>query len=105
MSNPDPKPRRRIIATREQWQQIADEKMGPCRICRRVESNGSVQDRIEFHHLVRRSQGGDDVPDNIVPLCTMCHRQIHDGNLSFGKMGQLLTESERRYVAEKRSQP
>lgn len=77
---PDPKPRKRIVATKQEWDAIAEAKQGPCRICRRVESNGSVHSRIELHHLVRRSQGGDDVAENIVPLCGECHTKLHAGN-------------------------
>src|SRR5215469_14861279 len=52
-----PKRQRRIVATKEEWAAIAEAKQGPCRICRRAESNGSVHTTIEFHHLIRRSQG------------------------------------------------
>lgn len=78
--SPDPKPARRIVATKQEWAAIAEAKQGPCRICRRVESNGSVHSRIELHHLIRRSQGGDDVAENIVPLCGECHTKLHAGN-------------------------
>ncbi|MCR4340080.1 MAG: HNH endonuclease [Gemmatimonadaceae bacterium] len=44
-------------------------KAGPCRSC------GSPGP-IEMHHLVNRSQRGDDVPGNLVPLCLDCHRSI-----------------------------
>ena len=94
--SPDPKPTRRIVASKAEWQAIADAKQGPCRICRRVESNGSVHSTIELHHLVRRSQGGDDVADNIVPLCGACHRDYHNGRL--GGVSIRMTSSERRYV-------
>lgn len=77
---PIPKPRKRIRATAAEWAAIAEAKQGPCRICRRIESNGSVHSRIELHHLIRRSQGGDDVAENIVPLCGECHTKLHAGN-------------------------
>src|SRR5215472_3802788 len=44
-----PKRQRRIVATKEEWAAIAAAKQGPCRICRRVESNGSVHSTIELH--------------------------------------------------------
>lgn len=80
VSDPDPKPLKRIRATADEWAEIAEAKQGPCRICRRVESNGSVHSRIELHHLIRRSQGGDDVAENIIPLCGECHTKLHAGN-------------------------
>ena len=91
---PDPKPRKRIVATKAEWAAIAEAKQGPCRICRRVESNGSVHSKIQLHHLIRRSQGGDDVPENIVPLCGECHRRLHDGRL----VSLRLTAAEKAYL-------
>jgi len=91
-----PKRQHRIVATKAEWEAIAEAKQGPCRICRRVESNGSVHSTIELHHLIRRSQGGDDVPDNIVPLCGACHRKLHDGRPGLAHLR--LTPSEKRYL-------
>ncbi len=31
----------------------------------------------EVHHVLRRSQGGTDHPDNLVDLCPDCHRWVH----------------------------
>jgi len=91
-----PKRQRRIVATKQEWLLIAEMKQGPCRICRRIESNGSLHTTIERHHLVRRSQGGDDVPENIVPLCGACHRKLHDGRPALAQMR--LTPAEKRYL-------
>jgi len=91
-----PKRPKRIVATKEEWQAIAEAKQGPCRICRRVESNGSLHTTIELHHLIRRSQGGDDVADNIVPLCGACHRKLHDGRPGLAQIR--LTPAEKRYL-------
>lgn len=33
------------------------------------------------HHILLRSQGGDDVPDNVMPLCHECHMAWHAGNI------------------------
>ena len=35
--------------------------------------------RCSAHHLIKRSQGGDDVQENLIPLCTACHVVLHDG--------------------------
>lgn len=69
-----------------------------CRLCGRVSSNG--------HHLVYRSQGGADDPDNIIPLCgsgtTGCHGKIHahdhEARLA---VGFSLRDEERRYLVRK----
>lgn len=72
MAQPDPKPRKRVTnpkATKLKLQ--ADRK---CRSCEQPATDG--------HHVLLRSQGGDDVPDNIMPLCHACHMAWHAGNIS-----------------------
>lgn len=32
---------------------------------------------IQAHHVLARSQGGDDVLANLAPLCVDCHRALH----------------------------
>ncbi len=43
---------------------------GRCALCER-ESN-----HLELHHLIPVSDGGKDEPDNIIPLCHECHKEI-----------------------------
>lgn len=31
----------------------------------------------DFHHVIFRSQGGKDVPENLVVLCRNCHDKAH----------------------------
>jgi 5-methylcytosine-specific restriction endonuclease McrA len=57
---------RRKVASPKQWAAIAAAKQGPCRVC---VSPGVCQ----LHHLVSREDHGDDVAENIVPLCGDCH--------------------------------
>lgn len=87
MTDPRPYPKRaqlhrparrraRITATKAQWAEIAAAKLGPCRVCCDPGHNGSQFGRIQLHHLVSRSQLGDDVADNIVPLCLRCHESV-----------------------------
>jgi 5-methylcytosine-specific restriction endonuclease McrA len=44
-----------------------------CQIC------GSGQN-LEVHHKNFRSQLGDDSEENLITLCTICHRIIHRQN-------------------------
>lgn len=46
-----------------------------CRHCR----GKSKDKRLRVHHVVFRSQGGTDEPDNLLTLCCTCHDQLHDG--------------------------
>ena len=35
--------------------------------------------QLHVHHVIFRSQGGSDAPDNLVTLCRDCHEQLHAG--------------------------
>jgi 5-methylcytosine-specific restriction endonuclease McrA len=95
---------RRRVASPKQWQAIIAAKGGPCRVCADPASNGRVHGLIEFHHLVSRARGGDDVPDNIVPLCSDCHAAVTRGAPGTVRLlAALLTPQERSYVQRKRA--
>jgi 5-methylcytosine-specific restriction endonuclease McrA len=108
---PDPKSRSlargerrrfRHKATKDEWARIVKAKQGPCRVCVRPTSNGSYWGKIELHHIVPRSQGGDDVADNIVPLCGSCHILVTDRRGTvLTRLEQSLTDSEYAYVISK----
>lgn len=67
---PDPRPPRRVKASQAEWEAIKS-RYGHvrCVVCGRPGQS--------LHHLVPKSQGGDDLPINLVPLCgsgtTGCH--------------------------------
>lgn len=50
------------------------------------------------HHILLRSQGGDDVEDNILPLSTKAHRTYHDTGVL---PGVKLTDAEYAYLVGK----
>ena len=85
----------RKIASPKQWQAIIEAKRGPCRVCR-------DERFIQYHHLIPRDMGGEDVADNIVPVCAECH-----WNLTAKRIGAPLslvsglTDSEYAYAVEK----
>lgn len=39
--------------------------------------------RIELHHVIRRSQGGSTIIDNLLPLCVLCHSKTDGDSLWF----------------------
>ena len=95
---------RRKVASNKRWQQLQDEKIGPCRICTDPGTNGSVHGKIQLHHIVPRDQGGDDVAENLVPLCPDCHGKVTRLDASFIVALELsLTPEERAYALAKRS--
>jgi 5-methylcytosine-specific restriction endonuclease McrA len=62
---------KRKVASPKQWQAISEAKRGPCRVC--SDRNPAL---LELHHLVSRQDHGDDLADNLVPLCRPCHDAI-----------------------------
>ena len=52
---------RRSILERDGWR---------CQAC------GSMSN-LEVHHIQHRSQLGDDADDNLITLCSLCHRRTH----------------------------
>jgi RNase H-fold protein (predicted Holliday junction resolvase) len=41
------------------------------------------KDRVlEIHHILHRKAGGTNKPDNLITLCTPCHKNLHGGNLT-----------------------
>jgi 5-methylcytosine-specific restriction endonuclease McrA len=108
---PDPKSRtlargerryRRKVASPKQWQAIIAAKTGPCRVCARPTSNGFDFGKVEFHHLIARAQGGDDVEDNIVPLHSGCHAAVTERiGPALIRLGESLSDAEYAYVVSK----
>ena len=43
---------------------------------------------FEVHHLVFKSQGGSDEPENLITLCRKCHKDYHDGKIELKKFGK-----------------
>lgn len=92
---------RRKVASPRAWAAIRDEKMGPCRVC---EANGdySIPLTRELHHLVSRGSFGDDVADNLVPLCRLHHALVtaRDCRTCETMLGSL-TDAEYAYMIDR----
>lgn len=61
---PDPKPAPRIIDPDAGREKLRRE--GRCRMCHGYATRLYLLSR---HHIVPRGQGGDDVDDNLIPIC------------------------------------
>ena len=48
-----------------------------CRACGRSKHKDGV--KLEVHHIIRKADGGTDVPENVVTLCEDCHKDHHRG--------------------------
>ena len=93
---------RRKVASPKQWQAIIEAKRGPCRVC----SLAYDARAFSFHHLVPRAMHGDDVADNLVPLCgdgtQGCHGVITRGwDTARELLACSLTDAEYAYVVGK----
>ena len=98
----DPKPPRRIRADQNEWVRLRKRKLSgwPCRIC-------DTNTAESLHHLVSKSLGGDDVAENLVPLCgsgtTGCHGLVEARDpWACSLLGARLTHAERDYVLAKK---
>ena len=92
---------RRKVASPKQWQSIIAAKGRTCR-CRDWTAGHLTTKPIEYHHVVPRDLGGDDVADNIVPLCRSCHYGITTRHPHFLKfLAARLTDAEYAYVVGK----
>jgi 5-methylcytosine-specific restriction endonuclease McrA len=71
---PDWKPAARHKASAQEWVGIRHAFMGEsCWTCGRPYA--------DLHHILSRGAGrGDDVPENLMPLCRECHRMVEDGD-------------------------
>jgi hypothetical protein len=93
----DPKPGQRIIEDREGWEGLRRIKLRGCRVC------GVDYFRVQLHHLVGRDLGGDDVPDNLIPLCPEHHQQVEERKrVACSLVRQRLSPAELRYILNKK---
>lgn len=87
----------RKVASPKRWQQIADAKQGPCRVC-----GGHGFGANELHHVVPRAIGGSDTEANIVPLCHDCHERVtRRDRTACAALRRSFTDAEYAYVVEK----
>jgi predicted restriction endonuclease len=98
-----PKPAKRIVSKQAGVRKVTLE--GRCRACGHVPA-GVPGDALERAHLVGKGGGrGDDVDDNIIPLCSKCHRSLHDHDKHWRVVADAvrenLTRDELAYVTRK----
>lgn len=79
---PIPKPGKKVKKKRPGFKGKASPY---CQVCG-TNAGGGV--RIERHHIVKRSQGGTDAPQNRIDLCAgpgslHCHLKAHQGQIGF----------------------
>jgi hypothetical protein len=89
---------RRKVASPKQWQAIIAAKGSACRL----RGVSPCEPDVTYHHVVPRYMSGDDVADNIVPLCSWHHDCVTRLEFFYvASLGHSLTLSERAYVVGK----
>ena len=92
--------KRRYVASTKEWLAIIESKGRVCRLSEAFAWPNSGP--VEYHHLVPRSMGGDDVADNIVPLCRNCHKKVTHRAIEQRRwLAESLSPAERAYVVGK----
>lgn len=87
-----------MTASRDEWIRLREAKLDECRLCGGVEPF----ERLELHHLVPRSLGGDDVEDCLVPLCHPCHDCVtRRVPADLADLAESLSDAEYAYCIEK----
>lgn len=73
---PNPKPQARLKLSPTEYKSLCGEVMRRdgyrCRnpLCRKREG-------LHAHHIIFRSQGGDDARENMATVCNECHNKLH----------------------------
>ena len=49
--------------------------------------------QLHVHHVVFRSQGGSDAPDNLIVLCSSCHDALHAGKIAIPDKKRSMTKT------------
>lgn len=70
--NPVPK-NKRIVNKK-----LLHDKKGKCEICGKV-------GQTEKHHIKTKGSGGDDVEENLIEVCRICHTKIHTGEIKINR--------------------
>jgi hypothetical protein len=52
-----------------------------CQYCK----GKSKDSKLQVHHIIPRSQGGSNRPNNLLTLCKTCHDKLHAGNIKLTK--------------------
>ena len=47
----------------------------------------SKDSKLHVHHIIFRSQGGSNIPDNLICLCKTCHDKLHNGEIKLNSKG------------------
>ena len=55
-----------------------------CQHCK----NKHKDSNLDVHHIIFRSNGGSDEPENLITLCRTCHKDLHNGKIKLKVKGK-----------------
>lgn len=55
-----------------------------CQYCK----NKRKDSNLDVHHIIFRSNGGSDEPENLITLCRTCHKDLHNGKIKLKVKGK-----------------
>ena len=96
----DPKPAKRVKASKAEWGRILRHFKGSCCV-----ATGLPYQHL--HHIVFRSESGDDILENLAPLTNEAHDRFHGRAPGWEQVAAsirqyvLVNNARRRYVTEK----
>jgi hypothetical protein len=96
---PDVKPEKRHKATRAEWEYIHQHFAGACCV-----ACGMAYQHL--HHIAfRKADSGDDVLENLAPMCLSCHERFHKRSQGWERVAAairqyVIVNNERRRYAE-----
>ncbi len=73
---------------------VLDRDKYKCQVCK----GRRKSKRLEVHHIVFRSRGGSDEAENLITLCSTCHKDLHNGNIKPNFVGK--TKDQLRHATQ-----
>ncbi len=54
-----------------------------------IQTCGRQDETLCDHHIKSKASGGSDTEDNLITVCHLCHRKIHNGKISRERLREI----------------
>ena len=75
---------------RKKDKKLINSKKHNCEYC------GKKNCYTNTHHIKSKGSGGDDTEDNLIELCGVCHRKVHDGLIGKQELIKIVKRRKRK---------
>lgn len=65
-----------------------------CKKCKKTET------KLQVHHVIFRSNGGTDSPDNLITLCSACHSNLHLSDTAEADLKKLASKRQKKHTLD-----